>query len=91
MRRKGVINTETRVQDVKGAHAMAFKSKKLIYSRIRYSILNEEELLLVKLIKAKSVLMLPLILQNEPIGFLDLYNVGELHLKREDITKISIL
>ena len=88
---KKVINTETRVQDVKGAHAMAFKSKKLIYSRIRYSILNEEELLLVKLIKAKSVLMLPLILQNEPIGFLDLYNVGELHLKREDITKISIL
>ncbi len=88
---KNVINTETRVQNVKGAHAIAFKSKKLIYSKVRYSVLNEEELFLIKLIKAENLLMIPLILQNEPIGFLDLYNVGELQLTKDDMTKLSIL
>ena len=89
--RKRVMETETKINEKKGAHAVAFRTKKVIYSKIRYSILNEEELFLVKVIKAENMLMLPLILQNEPIGFLDLYNVGELQLTRDDITKLSIL
>ncbi|MBK6607175.1 MAG: adenylate cyclase [Leptospiraceae bacterium] len=88
---KSVINTETRIQTARGAHAIAFKSRKVIYSRVRESILNEEELFLVRLVKAQNLLMIPLILQNEPIGFLDLYNIGELALSKEDITKLSIL
>ena len=49
---------------------------RVIYSKIRYSILNEDELFLVKNHQSRKYVNAPLILQNEPIGFLDLYNVA---------------
>ncbi len=30
-------------------------------------------------------------MKNEPIGFLDLFNAGAMHLETDDITKLSIL
>ena len=82
----------TRVKNIVGAHAFAFKTKKLFYApRIRKSGMNEEELFNQETTKLESILIIPLILQNEPIGFLDLYNVGKMELSKEDITKLSIL
>ncbi|MBP9887677.1 MAG: GAF domain-containing protein, partial [Leptospiraceae bacterium] len=82
----------TRVKDVVGAHALAFKSKKPFYaSRIRKSGMTQEELFNQETTKLESILIIPLILQNEPIGFLDLYNAGKMELSKEDIIKLSIL
>ena len=82
----------TRVKNIVGSHAFAFKTKKLFYApRIRKSGMNEEELFNQETTKLESILIIPLILQNEPIGFLDLYNVGKMELTKEDITKLSIL
>jgi GAF domain-containing protein len=82
----------TKVKDVVGAHALAFKSKRPFFApRIRKSGMTEEEILNQEVTKLESILIIPLILQNEPIGFLDLYNVGKMELSKEDITKLSIL
>ncbi len=74
-----------------GAHSIAFRSKKVLYSKIRKSVLNAEELFLVEMIKAENIMILPLILQNEPIGFLELFNSGRLSLRKDDIIQLSIL
>jgi len=90
--RERISNFATRVKDVVGAHALAFKSKKPFFApRIRKSGMTEEEIYNQEVTKLESILIIPLILQNEPIGFLDLYKVGKMELSKEDITKLSIL
>jgi GAF domain-containing protein len=90
--RDKISNFSTRIKDVQGAHAYAFKSKKPFFApRIRKSGMTEEEIFNQETTKLESILIIPLILQNEPIGFLDLYNVGKMELSKKDITKLSIL
>ncbi|WP_167883609.1 7TM diverse intracellular signaling domain-containing protein [Leptospira ognonensis] len=87
-----VNHFSTSIHDPAGAHAFAFRSKKPLFSKkVNKSYISNDEREMAELCKFDSVVILPLILQNEPIGFLDLYNVGKISLTREDITKLSIL
>ncbi len=75
-----------------GGHAFAVLNKKAFYSkRIRKSTLTKEELYFSETMKFENMLIIPLILENEPIGVLDLFNVGRMDLSRETRTKLSIL
>jgi class 3 adenylate cyclase len=87
-----ISQLKTKIKDKVGAHAIAFKGKKpFFFPRIRKTGLTPEEVFTLEKIKFESLLIIPLILQNEAIGFLDLYNVGKMELSKEDITKLSIL
>jgi class 3 adenylate cyclase len=80
------------VQQEVGTHSLAFSHKRPIYAqRIRKSALSPEEDYLHKLLKFESLIVIPLILHNKPIGFLDLYNLGKLKISKEEITYLSIL
>lgn len=90
--RKQIKTFSTRIKQVFGAHAFAFKSKNPFYvNRILESALTPEENFYREKVKFDTILIIPLILENEPIGFLDLYNVGDMKLTEKDITKLSIL
>ena len=47
--------------------------------------------MIINICKYDSILMIPLILENEPVGFLNLFNTGSFILKHEEISLISIL
>jgi len=80
------------VQQEVGTHSLAFSHKRPIYAqRIRKSALSPEEDYLHQLLKFESLIVIPLILHNKPIGFLDLYNLGKLKISKEEITYLSIL
>jgi class 3 adenylate cyclase len=90
--REKISNFSTQTSNVVGAHALAFKVKRpAFFPKIRYSGMTPEELALTEAAKLQSLLIIPLILQNEPIGFLDLYNVTKMELSKDDIIKLSIL
>ncbi|MBE7411851.1 MAG: cache domain-containing protein [Leptospiraceae bacterium] len=90
--RKKSENYTTKIKNVKGAHALAFKAKRPFYApKIRKSGMTPEELFNQEMTKMESILIIPLVLQNEPIGFLDLYNTGKMELSKDDINKLSIL
>ncbi|MCB1200744.1 MAG: hypothetical protein KDK41_08870 [Leptospiraceae bacterium] len=90
--REKISNFSTKTSNVIGAHALAFKVKRPAYfPKIRTSGMTPEELVITEASKLQSLLIIPLILQNEPIGFLDLYNVEKMNLSKDDITKLSIL
>ncbi len=87
-----VSNAKTKIHGVIGGHAFAFKAKKPFFiPRIRKGAITEEESRIHDYLKFESLLIIPLILENEPMGFLDLFNVGRWGLEKEDITKLSIL
>lgn len=86
------MNLSVPVKNVKGAHAFAYKAKKAIFfKKIKKSGIAKEELFVIETGKLESYLMIPLILRNEPIGFLDLFNINKMNLQKEDITRLSIL
>ncbi|WCL47784.1 adenylate/guanylate cyclase domain-containing protein [Leptospira sp. GIMC2001] len=87
-----IKNTIIKLNQDQGTHALAFNYKKPIFAqRIRASALSQEEQILYQLLKFESLVVIPLTLQNHPIGFLDLYNVGKISLTKEEITYLSIL
>ncbi len=75
-----------------GAHAVTFKAKRPFFpQKIRRSSVSKEELFVIDACRIESFLMIPLILQNEPVGILDFFNVGKMELSKEAIIKLSIL
>ncbi len=87
-----IRNSSTATSNVIGAHALAFKVKRpSFFPKIRISGMTPDELFVCQTLRLESLLIIPLILQNEPIGFLDLYNIGKMELSKDDITKLSIL
>lgn len=75
-----------------GTHSLAFNSKRPLFAqRIRSSALSKEEEQIYKILKFGSLVVIPLILQNRLIGFLDLYNVGKISITKEELTYLSIL
>ncbi|ABZ94936.1 Adenylate/guanylate cyclase [Leptospira biflexa serovar Patoc strain 'Patoc 1 (Ames)'] len=75
-----------------GTHAIAFKYNRPIFAqRIKQSALSPEEEIIHKILKFESILVIPLILQNKPIGYINLYNVGKIFINKEQITYLSIL
>jgi C4-dicarboxylate-specific signal transduction histidine kinase len=81
------------VRNTKGAHSLAFNSNKPFFvKRIRLDRIPMEELKVVKTFNLKSILILPLILKGENIGYFDLFNADkELILSKEQINQLSIL
>lgn len=92
--KRRINNSSTKVNTSIGAHSFAFKTKKAFYipdTFKRKSGLSPEEHDVFDTLKMESLLIIPLILQNELIGFFDLYNVGKMDLTKQDITRLSIL
>jgi len=92
--KKKINTSSTKIDNSIGAHSFAFKTKKAFYipnTFKRKSGLSLEENEVFETLKMESLLIIPLILQNELIGFFDLYNVGKMDLTKDDITRLSIL
>lgn len=91
---KNIIkNTFITLDQDKGAHNFAYRTKKAFYIRNekRISALTEEEYFIYEKTKLKSLLILPLIRENLLIGFLDLFNIDKMNISKEEITRLSIL
>lgn len=80
-----------------GAHGFAFRTRKSIFiadtknERVFHSA-NKEEQFVIEICKFKSMLLIPLILNSQVIGILDLSNSEEeLLLEKEDIDRLSIV
>ncbi|HNI91100.1 MAG TPA: adenylate/guanylate cyclase domain-containing protein, partial [Leptospiraceae bacterium] len=80
-----------------GSHAFALRFKKPFYiksdqviKRFDKNVLEEQEI--IRITQINSMLIIPLILDNKAVGFLDLSNSkNPLNLSKEDITRLSIL
>lgn len=90
-------DTKIPIDQSKGAHKLAIKRKNPFYvedsmSERWFSKLTEEEIFIIQTNEAKNMLMVPLLVNNEPVGFLNLTNSNsELKLSKYDIDQISIL
>lgn len=90
--REIILNSVIPLNQELGTHLLAFKFKKPIFAqRVRKSALSPEEDIIHRILKFESLVVIPLILQNKQIGFLDLYNVGKIKISKEEITYLSIL
>ncbi|HMV77348.1 MAG TPA: adenylate/guanylate cyclase domain-containing protein [Leptospiraceae bacterium] len=90
--RKKIFNFRIPVQNAKGPHAYAFKTKRPLYlPEITSHEGTKEELFILNKFKIESILLMPLLLNNEMIGILDFSDSEVMKLTEEDITKISIL
>lgn len=81
-----------------GAHKLAIRRKNSFYfmndssNQKWMNKLTEEEVFIIETNRVKNMLMVPLLIGNEPVGFLNLTNSeSELKLTKYDITQISIL
>ncbi|MEM7184361.1 MAG: GAF domain-containing protein, partial [Spirochaetota bacterium] len=95
--REKILNFKVLLATEKGAHAFVNKTKKYFYipnariPRIQNSA-SEEELYVIDKYNTQSFLLLPLILNNELIGVLDMQNDSKrMDLSKQDITRLSIL
>jgi C4-dicarboxylate-specific signal transduction histidine kinase len=88
-----IKSTPIPVRNTKGAHSLAFNSNKPFFvKRIRLDRIPIEERQYVKAFNLKSILILPLILKGENIGYFDLFNGDkELIVSKEQISQLSIL
>ncbi|MCB1144393.1 MAG: GAF domain-containing protein [Leptospiraceae bacterium] len=87
-----IYSFDVPITSIAGGHGMAYKAKRPVYfPRIKKIGLTEEELYTIENFRLESFLIVPLILNNEPIGFLDLYNIGKIFISKEQLSQISIL
>lgn len=87
-----IYNLPIPIHNVKSSHAFAFKAKKPFYiPKVKKSGSTKEELFIIEKYKITSIILIPLLLNNEPIGILDLSNPDKMNLTKEDIIKLSIL
>jgi predicted ATPase/C4-dicarboxylate-specific signal transduction histidine kinase len=91
--REFIKSTPIPVRNTKGAHSLAFNSNKPFFvKRIRLDRIPAEEQKVVQTFNLKSILILPLILKGENIGYFDLFNgEKELIVSKEQINQLSIL
>jgi predicted ATPase/C4-dicarboxylate-specific signal transduction histidine kinase len=92
-KREFIFSIPIPVRSTKGAHSLAFASNKPFYvKRIRIDRIPEEEKIVVETFNLKSLLILPLILKGENIGYFDLSNGDkELNITKDEINQLSIL
>lgn len=78
--------------DILSAHSMAVGAKRpILIRKLKKRLLSEEEILLQTIVKYDSILIIPLIVENQFIGFLDFFNVGKIYLTKEELGRISNL
>lgn len=88
-----ILSLKIPIIDVVGAHAFSFLTNKPLYIKnIRTGRVTPEEKEIIEICKFKSFLILPLILNNRNIGFIDLSNIDKkMLLTKEEINQLSIL
>ncbi|MBK8398981.1 MAG: hypothetical protein IPL26_27490 [Leptospiraceae bacterium] len=80
------------IKDGYSAHSLVLEEGRTVFLRlIKKTKLHPEELFIMEKCKYSSILMIPLILQNEPVGFLDLFNTETFEVTYDEITRLSIL
>ena len=89
---QNVLQMKVYLKGENSAHAYSFKTNKPLYfSKVKPKGVNQEELYVINKAKIESFIIIPLNFQGKPIGTLDLWKDGKMNLKREDITRLSIL
>ena len=81
------------IQEAKGIHATVYKTKRTVFIKgmKRRKSSSEEENTINELLGIESLLIVPLIIQNQVIGTMDFSHYGEiLSLSKSEIQKISI-
>ena len=88
-----IKNLKVPIKDVIGAHAFAFKANKPFYIKnIKSNRVTYEEQEIINIFNFRSFLVIPLVLNGNHIGFLDLFNGNEeMILNKEQINQLSIL
>jgi signal transduction histidine kinase len=91
--KKYIYSLNIPIIKVIGAHAFTFATNKPLYSkRMKLKRVTSEEREIIEIFKFKSYLILPLILNNNNIGFLDIININnDIVLTKEEINQLSIL
>lgn len=80
------------LKNVRGAHAFTVKAQRPWFLRkIKRQGVTPEELFAIEKLRMESFLMIPLVLQGQPVGVLDFWNDGKLNLNDADIARLSIL
>ncbi|HNE22414.1 MAG: GAF domain-containing protein [Leptospirales bacterium] len=83
------------VKKGRGANGYALRSKKPFYTPVVENLLSlatPDEQFVVEKCRVRSMILLPLVLNGEAIGVLNLSNSDEeMNLSQEDITRLSIL
>lgn len=87
-----ISKIEIPIVDVIGIHAYVCKTKKPFYiPRIRKSRITKEELYIIEKSGLQSFFLIPLILQNEPIGIIDFSSNSKMYLSADEVSRLSIL
>lgn len=90
--REAFLKSRIAIKNVRGAHAFTFHARRPWYLRkVKRKGVTPEELFAIDKLRMESFLMLPLILQGEPVGTLDFWNDGKLDLTQNQISRLSIL
>lgn len=95
--REKIVKLKIPINQEKGAHSFVIKTKKPFFvpkvqtERVLNAVTFEERFI-IELGEIQSFLIIPLILNNEPIGILDFHNSSlKMDFSKEDITRLSIL
>ncbi|NBU97252.1 MAG: GHKL domain-containing protein [Spirochaetia bacterium] len=76
----------------KGTHSYSFRSREpLFINKVQLKDLIDSEKLIFKIIEAKSIIIIPLTMQNQIVGFLDFWRDSNFHMSSEELTRLSIL
>jgi signal transduction histidine kinase len=78
-------------EDSTGLHSIVFKKKKTMYINKIRERGSPEEVEILRMCKFQNYIIIPLVLQGEVIGVLDLSGYSEKTLTRDDIMRLSIL
>ncbi|MCG9874122.1 MAG: ATP-binding protein [Leptospiraceae bacterium] len=90
------LSSEIPINEDIGAHTFVIKSKRPFYvpntfsPRLQDGLVKEEKFA-IETGNFKSMLLIPLILNNKPVGTIDFSNEGKMIISKENITKLSIL
>jgi len=83
---------EHKVIGIKCAHDVVLKSKKIFFfPRSREANITPQELLVKKICKFESIIIMPLKIRGKILGFIDLFNVGKFSISKEDLEYLSLL
>ncbi|HNE09131.1 MAG TPA: SpoIIE family protein phosphatase [Leptospiraceae bacterium] len=91
--RSKIFNFKIPIKEERSGHAFPIKSKRPFYlPKMRTLAATKEEIYFSEKCRIQSFILIPLFLNNEPIGTLDLYNSSKrMNLSKDDITRLSIL
>jgi class 3 adenylate cyclase len=89
---QNIYDFKMTLENSRGGHGLAFNAKKPFYlPKVKKWGITQEESYCIDSLQIDSFLILPLVLQNETIGFLDLFHSEKLNLDKSTIKKLFSL